>query len=222
MSSLTAKNIAKIIDQTNINPKATEKDIIKTCKEALNYGFRGVCVLPKFTSLTAELLAGSGIKTVVLIDAPLGLSPHSQRLALCEKAKREGADELDIVMNIIDMKYEYYDDILTDLKELCSILPSKVIIGSGYLTDQEIKKASELVRKSGAFCIKTSTAKDPLERIELKEKARHIQIIKKVVPDLKIKAAGNIRTFKDAKMMIEAGADIIGTSSAVQILTGQR
>ena len=148
----------------------------------------------------------------------MGLSSHSKRVEMCKKAKKDGADELDIVMNIIDMKYGRYDDILKDLKEICKILPTKVIIGSGYLTDEEIKKASEIVKKAGAFCVKTATEKDPLEHIELKEKAKHLKIMREGAPGLKIKASGKIRTYKDLLMMVEAGADIIGTSLGVEIM----
>lgn len=212
------KNIAKIIDHTNIKAQASEKDIRKTCQEARRYGFRGVCVNPRWVSLVKEELEGTGIKVVVLVDPPMGLSPHFRRLEIAKRAKKEGADELDVVMNIIDMKYERYDEILEDLKGICKILPTKVIIGSGYLTDEEIKKASELVKETGAFCVKTATEKDPLEHIELKEKARHLKIMKEAAGRLKIKASGKIRTLKDALMMIEAGADIIGTSSSVEII----
>jgi deoxyribose-phosphate aldolase len=211
-------NPAKIIDHTNIKVTATAKDIKKTCQEAKRYGFRGVCVNPEWVKLVSEELKGTGIKVIVLVDPPMGLSPHFKRVEICKKAKKDGADELDIVMNIIDMKYERYDEILEDLKEICKILPTKVIIGSGYLTDEEIKKASELVKKAGAFCVKTATEKDPLEHIELKEKARHLQIMKKAAPGLKIKASGKIRTLRDLLMMVEAGADIIGTSSSVNIM----
>jgi len=211
-------NPAKIIDHTNINPKATARDIKKTCQEAKRYGFRGVCVNPEWVKLVSEELKGTGIKTVVLVDPPMGLSPHFKRVEICKKAKKDGADELDVVMNVIDLKYERYDDVLNDLKEICKILPTKVIIGSGYLTDAEIKKASELVKKAGAFCVKTATEKDPLEHIELKEKARHLKIMREGAPGLKIKASGKIRTYKDLLMMVEAGADIIGTSSSVKIM----
>ncbi|MBZ9572613.1 deoxyribose-phosphate aldolase [Patescibacteria group bacterium] len=216
------KNIAKVIDHTNINPTATEKDIRKTCKEAKKYKFRGVCVNPEWIKLVKEMLKGTGIKVVVLIDPPMGLSPHFKRVELCKNAKKDEADELDIVMNIIDMKYERYKDVLEDLKEICRILPTKVIIGSGYLTDTEIKKASEIVKKAGAFCVKTATEKDPLEHIELKEKAKHLGIMKKAAPGLKIKASGKIRTYKNLLMMVEAGADIIGTSSSVKIMQGYK
>jgi len=212
------KNIAKIIDHTNIRRNASLKDIIKTCREAKKYGFRGVCVNPEWIKTVKEELRGTDIKVVVLIDPPMGLSSHLKRVEIAKKAKKDGADNLDIVMNIIDMKYERYDEILEDLKEVCDILPTKVIIGSGYLTDEEIKKASELAKQSGAFCVKTATERDPLEHIELKEKAKHLKIMKKSAPGLKIKASGNIKTLKDLKVMVEAGADIIGTSSGVEIM----
>ena len=212
------KNIAKIIEHTNIRTSATEKEIRKTCQEARKYGFRGVCVNPEWVKLCQEELEGTNIKIIVLIDPPMGLSSHLKRVEACRKAKKDGASELDIVMNIIDMKYERFDEVLEDLKEITKILPTKVIIGSGYLTDREIEKASELVKKAGAFCVKTATEKDPLEHIELKEKAKHLQIMKKNAPGLKIKAAGKIRALKDINMMVKAGADIIGTSSSVEIM----
>ena len=212
------KNIAKIIDHTNIRASATEKEIRKTCQEARKYGFRSVCVNPEWVKLCQEELEGTNIKIIVLIDPPMGLSSHLKRVEACKKAKKDGASELDIVMNIIDMKYERFDEVLEDLKEITKILPTKVIIGSGYLTDKEIEKASELVKKAGAFCVKTATEKDPLEHIELKEKVKHLQIMKKSAPGLKIKAAGKIRTLKDLNMMVKAGADIIGTSSGVEIM----
>jgi deoxyribose-phosphate aldolase len=212
------KEIAKIIDHTNIRVSATEKEIRKTCQEARKYGFRSVCVNPEWVRLSHEELEGTDIKVVVLIDPPMGLSSHLKRVEAAKKAKKDGASELDVVMNIIDMKYERFDEVLEDLKEITKILPTKVIIGSGYLTDEEIEKASELVKKAGAFCVKTATEKDPLEHIELKEKAKHLQIMKKGAPGLKIKAAGKIKTLKDLEMMVKAGADIIGTSSSVEIM----
>lgn len=211
------KNIPKIIDHTNINLSAKEKDIKKTCAEAKRYGFRGVCVLPQWVSFVKEEVRGTGVKVIVLIDPPMGLGPHFKRVELCKKVKKEGADELDVVINVIDVKYERYDEVLENLKEICKILPTKVIIGSGFLTDEEIKKASEVVKKAGAICVKTATEKDPLEHIELKEKARHLKIMKMAAPGLKIKASGKIRTLRDVWMMVDAGADIVGTSSGVKI-----
>lgn len=219
---MNCKQLAKTIDHTNIDHQATAKDIKKTCAEAKKYGLRGVDVNPQWVELVSQELAGTDVKTVVLIDPPMGLSPHFRRLDLCRQAKKDGADELDVVINVIDVKYERYDEVLGDLKEICKILPTKIIIGSGYLTDEEIKKASEIVKKAGAFCVKTATEKDPLDRIELKEKARHLGIMKKAAPGLQIKASAKIKTYKDALMMIEAGADIIGTSTGVEIVKGCR
>ena len=211
-------NIAKIIDHTNIRRDATAKDIKKTCQEAKKYGFRGVCVNPEWVKLVKRELKGTNIKVVVLIDPPIGDSPHQKRLKICQRAKKDGANELDIVINVPAVKHEKWDEVLRDLKKISQILPTKVIIGSGYLTDKEIKKASEIVKKAGAICVKTATEKDPLEHRELKEKAYHLKIMREAAPGLLIKAAGKIRTLKDLKIMVKAGADIIGTSSGVEII----
>ncbi len=212
------KKIASMIDHTDINKKATAKDIKKLCLEAKKYSFHGVCVNPQWTSLASKELESSDVKVVVLIDPPMGLSSSSDRVRVCQKVKKDGGDELDIVMNIVDMKYDRYDKILKDLKAVCKILPTKVIIGSGFLTDDEIAKASQLVKKAGAFCVKTATEKDPLENREMKEKAYHLKLMRKNAPGLLIKASGNIRTLDDIKAMIKAGADIVGTSSGVKIM----
>lgn len=217
MKTSNKVNIAKTIDHTNININAKAEDIKKTCAEAIKYGFRGVDVRPNWISLVKKELKGTDMKVIVLIDPPMGLSSHKERIKVCKKAKKDGADELDVVMNIVDLKYERYEKVLKDLKEICKILPTKVIIGSGYLTDEEIKKASEIVKKAGAISVKTATEKDPLERRELKEKATHLKIMKKAAPGLLIKASAQIRTLNDVKKMIKAGADIIGTSSGVEI-----
>jgi deoxyribose-phosphate aldolase len=212
------KNIAKIIDHTNINLRATAKDIKKTCQEAKKYGFRGVCVIPKWVKLVKKEVEGTDIKIVVLVDAPIGDSPHKERVRICKQVKKDGGDDIDVVINIPDVKHERWKKILRDLQEICKILPTKVIIGTGFLTDEEIKKASKISKRAGAICVKTSTAKDPLDKFELKEKARHLKIMKKAAPGLEIKAAGKIRTLKDVKMMTRAGADIVGTSSGVKIV----
>lgn len=211
-------NIAEIIDQTNIKKDAITQDIKKTCQEAKEYGFRGVCVNSEWVKLVKKELEGSNIKVIVLVDPPIGDSPPKKRIKICQKAKRDGADELDIVCSIPDVKHERWQKVLKDLKEICKILPTKVIIGSGYLTDEEIKKASEIVKEAGAICVKTATEKDPLEHRELKEKFYHLKLMREGAPGLLIKVAGGIRTISDAKEAIKAGADIIGTSSGVEII----
>lgn len=210
--------ITKIIDHTNINPKAKTEDIKKTCREAKKYQFRGVCLNPQWLRLAKKELKGENIKVICLIDPPIGDSPHQKRIKICQKAKRDGADELDIVISIPDVKHQRWNKILKELKEISQILPTKVIIGSGYLTDEEIKKASQIAKKAGAICVKTATEKDPLEHRELKEKARHLKLMRESAPGLLIKASGKIKTLKDLKYMQKAGADIIGTSSGVEII----
>jgi len=215
-------SISKTIDHTNIDFEATREDIIRTCDEAKEYGFRGVDVNPEWVSLVKEELQGTDLKVIVLIDPPMGLSSTEERVEMCKKAKEDGADEIDIVMNIVDMKHDRHDKVLEDLSQVCSIAPTKVIIGSGYLTDKEVRKASELVKEAGGICVKTATFKDPLDEKELEEKAKHVRIMKEAAPGLLIKASGKIGNLKDAKMMIEAGADIIGTSSGVEIAQAEK
>jgi len=232
-------NIAKTIDQTFLKKGANEEEIKKVCEETKKYGFRGLCIFPEYTKLVKELLnpvrdykgkkeaqkehisngvKGTDIKVITLIDEPTGASSHKDRIRMVNKAKNDGSDEVDVVMKIDSFKNGKYEEVLKDLKEIAKILPTKVIIGSGYLTDEEIKKASEIVKESGAICVKTATINDPLDHLELEEKAKHVRTMKESAPGLLVKAAGSIRTIADLKMMVEAGADIIGTSSGVEIV----
>jgi deoxyribose-phosphate aldolase len=212
------ENIAKLIDQTFLKKGAGQDEIKNVCEEAKAYGFRALCIYPEHTKLAKEYLSGTGVKVTTLIDAPTGASSHEERAKMAELAKKDGSDEIELVMKIDDFKNKKYDEVSADLKELCKILPTKVIIGSGYLTDEEIKKASEIVKESGAICVKTATTEDPLDNSELKEKAKHIRIMRESAPGLLVKASGAIRALSDVKMMLDAGADIIGTSSGVEIV----
>jgi len=216
------ENLNKKIDHTNINPNATKEDIIKSCDEVKQYQLRGLCVRPQWVSLVKEQLQGTDTKVICLVDPPIGDSSHEERVAICQKAKENGADEIDVVVNIPDVKHERWDKILADLKEICQILPTKVIIGSGYLTDEEILKVSQIVKEAGAICVKTATEKDPLEEREIEEKARHLKLMRQGAPGLLIKASGNIKNFQEALYMIENGADIIGTSSGPKIIEESR
>ena len=211
-------NIAKIIDQTFLKKGASPEEIRKVCEEAEKYGFRALCVYPEHTKPAKEFLKNTALKITTLIDAPTGASSTQERIKMAEKAKEDGSDEIELVMKIDDFKNKKYDEVFQDLKKLCRILPTKVIIGSGYLTDEEIEKASEMVKEAGAICVKTATVDDPLDNSELPEKARHIKIMRESAPGILVKASGGIRTLADLKMMTEAGADIIGTSSGVEII----
>jgi len=214
--------INRIIDHTNIRNEATPKDIKKTCQEAKQYRFRGVCVKPKWIKLVAKELRKTGIKVISLIDPPIGDSSHQKRVKISRKAKKDGADELDVVISIPDIKHGRWDKVFKDLKEICQILPTKVIIGSGFLTDEEIIRASQITKKAGAICVKTATEKDPLEYRELKEKFLHLKLMRKGAPGLLIKVAGSIKKTSDAKEAIKAGADIIGSSYGVEMMKKEK
>ncbi len=212
------ENVAKIIDQTYLKAGADEDEMKKVCEETKQYGFRGLCIFPEHTKLAKEQLKNTGIKVTTLIDEPTGTSPHDNRMDMVKEAKKAGSDEVDVVMKIDAFKNKKYDEVLADLKEICETLPTKVIIGSGYLTDEEIKKASEIVKEAGAICVKTATVDDPLDRTELDEKAKHVKIMRESAQGLLVKAAGGVRNLSDLEMMVEAGADIIGTSSGIEIV----
>jgi deoxyribose-phosphate aldolase len=209
--------IAKIIDHTNLNADATKEDIIKLCSEAKQYDFRSVCVNPKWAGLAKAELGGTDKKVVVVIDWPVGASFNEARVFEANAAKKEGADEIDPVLDIGNFKMGNYDLVLSELKELAKVLPTKLIIETGYLSDEEIKKAAVLVKEAGCYCVKTSTGMEP--KVGIDEKIRHIKIMREAVgPDFPIKAAGGISTVEDAGRVVEAGADIIGTSSALKII----
>jgi deoxyribose-phosphate aldolase len=209
---------AKIIDQTFLKKEASESEVKRVAEEAKEYGFRGFCILPEHTRLAKESLKGSKVKVTTLIDAPTGASSHQERLEMVEKAKEAGSDEIELVMKIDDFKNKKYEEVSNDLKDLCRVLPTKVIIGSGYLTDEEVKKASEIVREAGAICVKTATVDDPLDNSELREKAKHIRIMREAAKGILVKASGAIRNLDDVEKMLDSGADIIGTSSGVEIV----
>jgi deoxyribose-phosphate aldolase len=209
---------AKIIDQTFLKKGITEEELREVCEETKQYGFRGLCIFPEYIKLAKKFLAGSGVKLTALVDEPTGYSSHEQRMKIVQKMKEDGSDEADVVIKLDDFKNKKYKEVLEDLEDICRVLPTKVIIGSGYLTDEEIKKASEIVKDAGAICVKTATLDDPLDNSELEEKAKHIKIMRESAPGILVKASGSIRNLSDVQMMVKAGADIIGTSSGVEIV----
>jgi len=213
--------LASRIDQTNIDLKANLLDIKKTCDEVKKYGFRGICVNPQWVAAAKNELKDTPAKVICLVDAPIGDSSHEERMQMCLTAQVNGADELDVVASLPDIKHDRWEDLYKNLAQICKIMPVKVIIGSGYLTDKEIAMVSRLVKQAGAICVKTATSKDPLEERELKEKSWHLEIMKKNAPGLLIKASGNIKDVKEAKAYVRAGADIIGTSNGPKIARGE-
>lgn len=200
----------KLIDHTLLKSLATTTDIKKLCKEAVEYKFRGVCVNPKHVELAIEELDEQALVSCV-VDFPLGCSLNKLDLAI--EAIDLGADELDVVWDLGDFKERKYLKVMNSIHSIVRINPTirvKVIVESCFLDENEQRKAYQVVQDSGAWCIKTSTRLFDgcsLETIKLW----------KSLGDLKIKASGGIRTYTGAEMMINAGADIIGTNHGVKI-----
>ncbi|KJS80376.1 MAG: deoxyribose-phosphate aldolase [Peptococcaceae bacterium BICA1-8] len=216
-------DIAKYIDHTILKPQTTEAEIVELCREAKQYGFAAVCVNPCYVNLAAKLLTGTKVKVATVIGFPLGANTIEVKAFEADRAFKEGAQEIDMVINIGALKAGKYDYVQEDIHAVVNAakiqVPKKlvkVIIETNLLTNEEKEKACELVLAAGADFVKTSTGFNGgganLEDVHL---------MKRVVGEkVKIKASGGIRDVKTALLMIEAGAERIGTSSGVAIVSG--
>lgn len=210
-------DIAKLIDHTLLRPDAAEKDIISLCDEAMHYGFYSVCIHPSFIMPAKARLSGSDVKVSAVIGFPLGMTLSSVKAFEAAESVREGADELDIVINIGLARSGRWDAVEREISEIRSAAPlaiHKIIIEACYLNDDEKKKACAAAMNAGADFIKTSTGFGLggalLEDVRLINSA--------VKGKVAIKAAGGIKTLKDTLAFIEAGAARIGTSAGVSIM----
>ncbi len=216
--SMDRSTLAKYIEHTNLKPFATREDIRKLCNEAKKYGFYAVCVNPHRVKDAKKFLEGEDIKIAAVIGFPLGATFPEVKLQEAIMAINNGVDELDMVMNIGAFKDGDYELVEKEIREIVNIarpqnVKVKVIIETCYLSREEILKACEIVKRSGADFVKTSTGFG-------KEGARveDVALIHKNFPELKIKAAGGIRNASQAIKMIEAGASRIGASHSVDII----
>lgn len=211
-------DLAKFIDFTNLKSEITEKEMKEFCDLAKKYEFRAICIHPFWVRFCKEKLSDAKILIAAVNDFSFGQGGKETKIFQAELVKKMGADEIDTVINVGALKSGNYNLVLEELKAVTKILPTKVIIESGLLSDEEIKKAAEIVKKSGAEFIKTSTGF--IANTDIKTKANHIRIIKETISDLKIKASGGIRTYQDIKILQEAGADIfgIGMAGAIAIM----
>lgn len=209
-------NLASYIDHTLLKPVATKADILKLCEEAKQYHFASVCVNPCWVSLCAEVLKGTGVNVCTVIGFPLGANTSEIKAQEAALAIKQGATEVDMVINIGALKEgntEYvYQDILSVRKASESKI-LKVIIETSYLTDEEKKTVCKLAAKAGADFVKTSTgfsnAGATAEDVKLMKEASGI----------KVKASGGVRTKEDALKMIEAGASRLGASAGIKIVS---
>lgn len=211
------ERIEKYIDQTLLKPEATPSQIVAFCREAARYKFYSVCVNPVYVKMSKEVLRDSGVRVATVVGFPLGANKDSVKLREAELALEEGADELDMVMNIgmfKEQNYEYVQGEIGKIKKLCGENVLKVILETSLLSSEELVTACKIAVEAGADFVKTSTG-----FLGLGAKAGDVTLMKDVVKGrAKVKASGGIRTLADAVKMIEAGADRIGTSSGVKIV----
>lgn len=211
-------DLNKFIDHTLLSANATSGEIKKLCEEAIKHQFFAVCVNSCNTAMAKLYLKNSPVKIAVTIGFPLGASSKTSKLAEAEKAIAEGADEIDMVMNIgffKDGNYDLVRDEISEVKKAIGENLLKVIIETCYLNSDEISKASELVAKAGADFVKTSTGFGTRGA-----SLNDVKIMKEAVKDsIKIKASGGIRDAETAMQYIELGVSRIGTSSGIKIVS---
>lgn len=208
--------LSKYIDHTLLKAFATKEDIEKLCQEAIDNDFKSVCVNPCFVKYAKELLENTEILVCTVIGFPLGANTTSTKVFEAEDALCNGADEIDMVINISKAKehdYEYIFNEIKDIKEKCENNTLKVIIETCYLTNEEIAEISKIVKKAGANFVKTSTGFGTGGAT-----VEHVKLIKETVGDFDIKASGGIKTKEDFDKMIEAGATRIGTSNGKNLI----
>lgn len=212
-----AVNFAKYIDHTLLKPNATDADVEKLCEEAKEYGFASVCVNPCHVALARKLLEGTDVKVCTVIGFPLGANTTEIKAAETERAYYDGCDEFDMVINIGKLKSRDYAYVKRDIEAVVRAARGKivkVIIETYYLTPEEIAAATRLASEAGAHYVKTCTGFN-----EGSAKVEDIKIIaENAGPGVKIKASAGIRTYEQAKALVEAGASRIGTSSGVKII----
>jgi deoxyribose-phosphate aldolase len=210
-------HFAKLIEHTLLRPDATGSDIKKICEEAIEHGFYSVCVHPFYVQRAGEFLSRTGVRLTTVISFPLGMTLRRVKIFEAKEAVMAGADELDIVMNIGEVKGGNWGSMREEISDIIAATPGvvhKIIIETHYLTKDEIIKASVVAKGEGAEYIKTSSGFASGGAV-----VSDIALIKTVTNGkIGIKAAGGIRTLKEARGFVEAGATRIGTSSGVNIM----
>jgi deoxyribose-phosphate aldolase len=217
---LDINSFAKCIDHTQLKPDASEAEIKKLCAEAREFGFASACVGPLYVYLAVRLLTGSSVKVCTAVGFPSGAHLPEVKLLETHRAIQDGAQEIDMVINIGALKSGNYDLVYRDIKLVCEACEdggaiSKVIIEAAYLTNEEKIKVCKLAKKAHAHYVKTSTGFGPYGAT-----TDDVALMKSVVSEsgMGVKAAGGIKSYEDAKAMIIAGATRIGTSAGVKII----
>ena len=214
-------DLSGFIDHTLLRPDATASEVDRMCDEAMEYGFASVCINPTWARRVAERLRGSDVVTCCVVGFPLGATLPEVKAAEARRALRDGAKEIDMVINVGALKSGDYGLVERDIAGVADAAREagaicKVIIETALLTDEEKVIASRLARKAKAHFVKTSTGFGPggatVYDVALMREA--------VGPEMGVKASGGIRSADDAKQMIAAGATRIGASAGIEIVTG--
>jgi deoxyribose-phosphate aldolase len=217
----TDGSLAHMIDHTILKPDASQDQIAQLCYEARKYGFASVCINPTNVKLCAQLLEGSDVLVCTVVGFPLGATPTEVKVFEAQQAIRDGATEVDMVINVGALKSRDYELVERDIASIARACHAgnailKVIIEAALLTDEEKVIACQLSKVAGADFVKTSTGFGPGGAT-----VEDVALMRRVVgPTMGVKAAGGIRTYEDAQKMIAAGASRIGASASVKIIQG--
>ena len=215
----TSRDLAPYIDHTLLKADATRDELVKLCDEARKYGFATVCVNTSNVALAARLLQGCSTRAIAVVGFPLGAGTTSAKTFEAREAIRAGAAEIDMVINIGQLKARNYAYVECDIREVVQAAkprPVKVILETGALTRDEKIIACALSKAAGAAFVKTSTGFGPGGAT-----AEDIALMRAVVgDDVGVKASGGVRTTADAQKMVAAGANRLGASASVAIVTG--
>jgi deoxyribose-phosphate aldolase len=212
--------INKLIDHTYLKAFGTSTEINELIEEAKEYDFKSVCINPFWVSHAKKELKQTDVLVCTVIGFPLGANTTATKVFETKDAIQNGADEIDMVLNVGKVKEQDYDFIENEVravKEACGKLTLKVILETCYLTKEEIHKASVACYKAGADFVKTSTGFGTGGAL-----VEDVKIMKEVFHDREVKASGGVRSIEDVMAMVEAGATRIGASSGVQLVNGQK
>ncbi len=214
-------NLNNYIEHTLLKQDAVKEDFEKLFQEAKEHKFLGVCINPAYVKMAKDALDGTDVKVVTVIGFPLGANKTEVKAFEASCAAADGADEVDMVINVSGLKNKDYDFVRDDIKAVkiaCGNVPLKVILETDLLNKEEIKKACELSVEAGADFVKTSTG---FVKNGVGAKAEDVKLMYDTVSShgLKVKASGGIRDKQAALNMIEAGASRLGTSSGVKIVS---
>lgn len=216
---ISPEELAAIIDHTKLKPYETRGSIKRLCEEARKYNFAAVCVHPIWISFAKQQLKNTSIKVDTVIGFPLGSTLPKVKAWEAKMTLKEGADELDTVINIGALREDNYQLVEEDIRGVVEMAKEygaivKVILEVGYLTDEQIIEACRIAKRAGVDFVKTATGFGSMGAT-----IHHVKILRDVVgKEVGVKAAGGIRNFKDALRMIAAGANRIGTSTGVNVI----